>query len=66
MKKASEYLAHAEECRALAAGTSNPEHKAMLAKMAETWEGLARERKERLERQKRIAALETGGSAQSD
>ena len=66
MKKASEYQAHADECRALAAGTSNPEHKVMLAKMAETWEGLARERKERLERQKRIAALEAGREVQGD
>ena len=60
MKKATEYKAHADECRAPAAGTSNPEHKAMLAKMAETWESLVRERTERLARNERIAALENG------
>ncbi len=60
MKKASEYQLHADECRKLAAGTANPEHKAMLANMAETWESLARERIDRLARQERIAALESG------
>jgi hypothetical protein len=57
MKKASEYKARADECRVLAARTSNPEHKAMLTKMAETWESLARERIERIARNERIAAI---------
>jgi hypothetical protein len=47
------------ECRQLAALTDNAEHKALLSKMATTWEGLAVEREAHLERQKRIAALET-------
>jgi len=47
MKKVSEYHDHAEECRRLAAGTSNEEHRAALFKMAETWDSLAEERSER-------------------
>jgi hypothetical protein len=58
MEKVSEYLTHAEDCRRLATFTSNVEHKAALIKMAETWEGLSRERAERLKRQQRIAALD--------
>jgi hypothetical protein len=46
------------ECQKLAAGTQNAEHKAMLMKMAETWEGLANEREELIARKERIAALE--------
>jgi hypothetical protein len=58
MKKVSEYRDHAEECRKMAAGTSNEEHRAALFKMAETWDSLAEERTERLRQQQRIAALE--------
>jgi hypothetical protein len=58
MKKVSEYQEHAEECRRLAASTSNGEHRAALFKMAETWDSLAEERAERLRQQQRIAALE--------
>jgi len=58
MKKVSEYRDHAEECRRMAAGTSNEEHRAALFKMAETWDSLAEERTERLRQQQRIAALE--------
>ena len=59
MKKASEYHLHADECRALASATSDPEHKAMLATMAETWETLAQQREAYVERKKRIAALDS-------
>jgi chromosome segregation ATPase len=58
LKKASEYREHAAQCQKLAAGTQNPEHKAMLMKMAETWETLAADREEHIARQGRIAALE--------
>jgi hypothetical protein len=34
MKKASEYLGHAEECRLLARSAVTPEHRAMLENMA--------------------------------
>jgi hypothetical protein len=57
MKKASEYLEHAAECRTLA-GAAKPEHREMLLKMAETWENLAKDREEQLARQQRLAALD--------
>lgn len=44
----------------MASRTQNPEHRAMLMRMAETWANLARERKTHVERQQRIAALEAG------
>lgn len=58
MKKVAEYQAHAAECRLMASRTANPEHKAMLGRMAETWENLAKDRLERQERKQRIAALD--------
>ncbi|HTM61814.1 MAG TPA: hypothetical protein VL199_15790 [Burkholderiales bacterium] len=58
MQKASEYHQRAEECRLLAARTRDPEHKVLLAEMAETWETLARQREALLARKMRIAALE--------
>lgn len=47
----------------MATRTQNPEHKAMLASMAATWETLATEREEHLARRQRIAALETRAGA---
>jgi hypothetical protein len=44
MKKASEYLKHAEECRALARRMENGEQRDQLLKMAETWDQLAQQR----------------------
>jgi hypothetical protein len=58
LKKASEYQEHADECRQLARTAVSPEHKAMLKKMAQTWESLARDRVQRIERARRIAGLE--------
>lgn len=43
MKKASEYLQHAEECRALARGVEGDPREQLLH-MATTWENLAAER----------------------
>ena len=48
MKKVSEYLRHAEECEALARAARNPEERAMIAQMVETWRGLAQARKRKL------------------
>lgn len=62
MKKVSEYRQHVAECKKLAASVQNPEHKAMLAKMAETWESLAKDREEMMARKRRIAVLEQNGS----
>jgi hypothetical protein len=50
MKKASEYCEHAKECRDLAAKMENAAQKAQLLSMAETWEGLAQDRKRFVER----------------
>ncbi len=58
MRKASEYRAHAEQCWMMVRRTANPDHKAMLAKMAETWENLAKEREVHVARKQRIATLE--------
>lgn len=44
MKKASEYRAHARECRILAAGMESEEHRAQLLQMADHWEQLAADR----------------------
>ena len=64
MKKAAQYRQHAEECRTLAARTSDPEHKKMLMEMAETWNGLAKQRAEKIARQRRIAELEGSSGAE--
>ena len=50
MRKITEYQEHANQCRLLAKTAVSPEHKAMLENMARTWEGLAEERKKRLEK----------------
>jgi chromosome segregation ATPase len=63
VRKASEYREHAQQCRVLANRTSNSEHRAMLSRMAETWEALARDREAHIKRQRRIAALEQVGAA---
>jgi len=49
----------------MASRTGDPEHKVMLAKMAETWESLAKNRLERQERMQRIAALDGSKSDNS-
>lgn len=43
MKRASEYKAHAQECRDLAARMEQAEHRAQLLQMAEHWAALAEE-----------------------
>jgi hypothetical protein len=56
-RKISEYQEHADQCRLLAKNAVTPEHAAMLENMAQTWEGLAKEREKILARQERIANL---------
>ncbi len=58
MKKASEYHQHAAECQQLANLAKEPGQKAMLVKMATTWENLAQEREAHVARQRRLAILE--------
>ena len=57
MKKIEDYLRHAEECRAMAVQTSNPDHKAKLAEMVKTWEILAETRKAALARKRILGEL---------
>ena len=49
MRKLSEYLQHADECRAMARAAS-AEHKKQFEEMAATWEQLAEARKRQLDR----------------
>ena len=49
MRKLSEYVQHALECRDMAR-TATPEHKVMLEQMAETWEQLADVRRRQLDK----------------
>jgi hypothetical protein len=58
MRKVEEYRRNAEECRQLATRSSNEETRTQLLQMAETWEGLARDREEQIARQERMSALE--------
>jgi hypothetical protein len=53
MRKIEDY----EQCQVMARNTSNEEQRIGLMRMAETWEGLARDRHAQLARQKRIDAL---------
>jgi hypothetical protein len=58
MKKASEYLRNAQECRRLISSVHDVNQQAMLQKMADTWESLANDRERRLAQKQRIADLE--------
>jgi hypothetical protein len=58
MEKASEYLRNAEECRRLISTVNDPQQRAMLEKMADTWESLANDRERRVAQKQRIADLE--------
>jgi hypothetical protein len=66
MRKVEEYLRHVQECRQLAASSSNEESRRQLLEMADTWDSLARDRQEQVARQQRIGALETSKNAATD
>jgi hypothetical protein len=57
VKKASEYRHHAAECREMATKASQFQREQLL-KMAETWEGLAKDREQQLARQERLKVLD--------
>jgi hypothetical protein len=59
VKKASEYRAHAAECRQMIALASSDDQKAMLENMAHTWDSLAADRERRANQKRRITKLET-------
>jgi hypothetical protein len=61
MRKVEEYRRNADECRQLATRSSNDETRTQLLHMAETWEGLARDREEQIARQERMSALDGSG-----
>jgi hypothetical protein len=48
MEKAEEFRRHADECRVLARGAQNNEHRLQLLKMAESWEELATAREQQV------------------
>lgn len=50
MKKMTDYLRHAAECRDMARSAS-PSHKHQLEQMAEVWEQLADARRRKLEKE---------------
>ena len=54
MKKASEYRKHAEECRTLARGVQGDQRDQLL-EMAATWDRLAAERSELIQRHPDLA-----------
>ncbi len=65
MRKIEDYRRHAEECRELARGAKTEEHRQMLLNMVATWESLARDRAEQIERLARLETLDNvdGGTA---
>jgi hypothetical protein len=50
VRKAFDYLQHAEECRKVAKQMRNPQHKERLEGLAQEWEMLAKERARELAR----------------
>jgi hypothetical protein len=64
MKKVEGYRQHANECRSMANRSRPPEERAMLLNMATTWDSLAVDREAHIERQRRLAALESGADGQ--
>jgi hypothetical protein len=55
MKKASEYRKHADECRALALTMADSAQRDQLLEMAATWDNLARDRSELVQRHPELA-----------
>jgi hypothetical protein len=58
MKTVAEYRKHAKECRTLAQRAKSPEERAMILRMAETWEDLARSRERKLTKERPLPTLE--------
>ena len=58
MKKASEYQQNAQACRKLLASVTDPQQRAMLQRMAETWDDLAADRGRRAAQKQRISDLD--------
>jgi hypothetical protein len=58
LRKVSEYLQHAEECRKMMATAATHEQRNMLEAMAQTWDSLAAERVRWAAQKQRISELE--------
>jgi hypothetical protein len=58
MRKIDDYRQHAEQCREMARRARGPEERDMLLNMAETWESLARDREQQLQRKERLKKLD--------
>ena len=65
MRKIEDYLKHAAECQQMANNAASEDHRKMLLQMAETWEGLARDRLEQITRQQRLSQLSVRGRTQT-
>ena len=60
MKTLKDYLRHAEECEALAATAVSDEQRQMIAKMADTWRLLAKQRERHLLAKAKVEAIDLG------
>jgi hypothetical protein len=63
MQKVEDYRQHGEECRAMARRSRSPEERAMLLKIAETWDELAAYRAAQIARQQRVTDVSVGDAA---
>lgn len=59
VRKIEDYRKHAEECRAMANRAASEERRQMLLQMVETWESLARDRREQIARQERMVGVDS-------
>jgi hypothetical protein len=60
VKTLQDYLRHAEECEALARTAISEEQRDMIAKMAETWRMLGRQRERHMLARAKVDAIESG------
>ena len=60
MKSPRDYLRHAEECEALARTAVSEEQREMIAKMADTWRMLGRQRERHMLARAKVDAIESG------
>jgi hypothetical protein len=60
VKTPQDYLRHAEECEALARTAVSEEQREMIAKMADTWRMLGRQRERHMLARAKVDAIESG------
>jgi hypothetical protein len=59
MQTIEDYRQHGDDCRAMARRSRSPEERAMLLKIAETWDDLAAHREAQIARQQRMTDIAT-------